>query len=143
VRASQGNEYICAITYRAPIKDAAVRKPASAFRKVSDMEAIVKTSLSIYPTAKGVTLAVQPQGAAEIKVEFSPLEAMKQAHTLILHAMSHTRGPSGSTALPAVVAVGRIALKAVEMAETAVLDPARFVARGRDCHQPRGSTRHP
>ncbi len=93
------------------------------------MEAIVKTSVSIYPSAKGVTLAVQPQGAAEIKVEFSPLEAMKQAHTLILHAMSHTRGPSGSTALPAVVAVGRIALKAVEMAETALLDPARFVAR--------------
>ena len=76
---------------------------ASALRKVTGMEAMVKTSLSIYPTATGVTLALQPHGAAEIKVEFSPLEALKQAHTLILHAMSHTLGPTGSTALPAVV----------------------------------------
>ena len=72
-----------------------MRKPANVFRRVTDMEAIVKTKVSIYPTANGVTLALQPQGAAEIKVEFSPLEALKQAHTLVLHAVSHMLGPSG------------------------------------------------
>jgi len=56
-----------------------VRKPANVFRRVTDMEAIVKTKVSIYPTAKGLTVALQPQGAAEMKVEFSPLEALKQA----------------------------------------------------------------